>query len=494
MAQLNDLLVLGKSYFGGAIKANSDHDLLAHSNEFNFISPGYNGDIYINYRTASGSDGNVGNYRFYNGKGTALANIYATTFYGALSGNATSSTTATKFSSARTIALTGDVSGTASADGSSGWSISTTVADNSHNHGYLSGWADTRSAATAPNDYNGQFKVVGIKQKSLMDIDGSAYSSLIGFRGWSDSSGGNAHELAFTGNGNLYHRQGSTTTWSSWNRIPMCGTDNTFSGTNTFSGQVVLSRTTDADGTTDAKPALRIGDVSGTHLEFDGNEIMSKNSGTTVGPLYLNNSGGLVRIGSGGLQVNGTSKFLGDITLNDSTVNIVRTGISQSWYQGRNSAMIRTTSYSGYDAILSMKTTAGDWSLGVYNDNKMYFTYILDSNYNANTNTTTAQIRFDPDGNVSATKFSGSGAGLTSLNASNISTGTLAAARLPNHASTATTYGVGDATHYGHVILYPAASCTSYTSDSGGACTPAAVKKAVELFSSGGAIIYKVSG
>ena len=315
-----------------------------------------------------------------------------------------------------------------------------------------------------------------------MDIDGSSYSSLIGFRGWSDSSGGNAHELAFTGNGNLYHRQGSTTTWSSWNRIPMCGTDNTFSGTNTFSGQVVLSRTTDADGTTDAKPALRIGAISGTHLELDGNEIMAKNSGTAVGPLYLNNNGGLVTIGSGGLQVNGTSKFLGDITLNDSTVNIVRTGISQSWYQGRNSAMIRTTSYSGYDAILSMKTTAGDWSLGVYNDNKMYFTYILDSNYKANTNTTTAQIRFDPDGNVSATKFTGNGAGLTSLNASNISTGTLAAARLPNHASTATTYGVGDATHYGHVILYPAASCTSYTSDSGGACTPAAVKKAIGLF------------
>ncbi|MBO7210857.1 MAG: hypothetical protein J6V44_07595 [Methanobrevibacter sp.] len=182
----------------------------------------------------------------------------------------------------------------------------------------------------------------------------------------------------------------------------------------------------------------------------------------------------------------------GDITLNNSNVNIVRAGISQSWYQGRNSAMIKTTSYSGYDAILSMKTTAGDWALGVYNDNKLYFTYILDSNYNTNANTTTAQIRFDPDGNIAATKFSGSGAGLTSLNASNISTGTLAAARLPNHASTATTYGVGDANNYGHVILYPAASCTSYTSDSGGACTPAAVKKAVELFGGGGAIIYKV--
>lgn len=51
-----------------------------------------------------------------------------------------------------------------------------------------------------------------------------------------------------------------------------------------------------------------------------------------------------------------------------------------------------------------------------------------------------------------------------------------------NHASTATTYGVGDATHYGHVILYPADSCTTFTSDSGGAVTPAAAKKAVTLF------------
>ena len=114
------------SLSGGAIKANSDHDLLAHTNEFNFVSPGYNGDIYINYRTASGSDGNISNYRFYNGKGTALANIYATTFYGALSGNAT---TATGFASAKTIALTGNVTGSATGgNGSNGWSIATTVA------------------------------------------------------------------------------------------------------------------------------------------------------------------------------------------------------------------------------------------------------------------------------------------------------------------------------------------------------------------------------
>ena len=42
--------------------------------------------------------------------------------------------TATKFSSARTVQLTGDVTGSASGDGSNGWSITTTVGDDSHLH------------------------------------------------------------------------------------------------------------------------------------------------------------------------------------------------------------------------------------------------------------------------------------------------------------------------------------------------------------------------
>lgn len=42
--------------------------------------------------------------------------------------------TATKFNSARSITLTGDVTGSASSDGASGWSIVTTVGDDTHNH------------------------------------------------------------------------------------------------------------------------------------------------------------------------------------------------------------------------------------------------------------------------------------------------------------------------------------------------------------------------
>lgn len=52
------------------------------------------------------------------------SNVYATTFTGALSGNAS---TATKLSSARTIALSGDVTGSASFDGSKNITINTTA-------------------------------------------------------------------------------------------------------------------------------------------------------------------------------------------------------------------------------------------------------------------------------------------------------------------------------------------------------------------------------
>lgn len=57
--------------------------------------------------------------------------IAAKTFVGNLSGNAS---TATKLSSAKTISLTGDVTGSTSFDGSGNVSITATVADDSHNH------------------------------------------------------------------------------------------------------------------------------------------------------------------------------------------------------------------------------------------------------------------------------------------------------------------------------------------------------------------------
>lgn len=60
-----------------------------------------------------------------------LADAEASTFHGALSGNAS---TATTLQNARSIALGGDLSGSANFDGSANISITATVADDSHNH------------------------------------------------------------------------------------------------------------------------------------------------------------------------------------------------------------------------------------------------------------------------------------------------------------------------------------------------------------------------
>jgi hypothetical protein len=81
--------------------------------------------------------------------GNKWASMYATTFYGALSGNAS---TATKFNSTRTIKLTGAVTGTATTDGSSGWEIATTK-NHTHPVSELTwdGGVNLKTTATANN-------------------------------------------------------------------------------------------------------------------------------------------------------------------------------------------------------------------------------------------------------------------------------------------------------------------------------------------------------
>ena len=94
-----------------------------------------------------------------------------------------------------------------------------TFTPSAHNHSLLKGWADTRSTAETPNSYNNVFEVKGIKQSSTYGINSGNYVQVFGFRGWSDSSGGNSHEFALADNGKIYHRNGATTSWSAWNQI-----------------------------------------------------------------------------------------------------------------------------------------------------------------------------------------------------------------------------------------------------------------------------------
>lgn len=62
-------------------RLQSPNNLMHTGNEFTFASPQFNGDAWLNYRTASGStDGNIGTYLFGNGKG-GLANIKVSGVY-----------------------------------------------------------------------------------------------------------------------------------------------------------------------------------------------------------------------------------------------------------------------------------------------------------------------------------------------------------------------------------------------------------------------------
>lgn len=80
------------------------------------------------------------------------------------------------------------------------------------------------------------------------------------------------------------------------------------------------------------------------------------------------------------------------------TGQISKAGVSKSWHNGRDGALVKMTSINGYSATISSKTANGSWEYGVWNNNIAYFTYIKDSDYNSNTNTITQQYRLLPDG------------------------------------------------------------------------------------------------
>lgn len=83
----------------------------------------------------------------------------------------------------------------------------------------FTGWSDARSVNHVPNDYNGLFIMRGIKNLTTIGLsDSEAYATVWGWRGWRDSSGGQAWEIAST-NEDLYTRHGHTTSWSSWAKI-----------------------------------------------------------------------------------------------------------------------------------------------------------------------------------------------------------------------------------------------------------------------------------
>jgi hypothetical protein len=63
-------------------KLTNPNNLIHSGNEFTFASDAFDGEIYINYRTAAGNqNGNITGYRFCQGNGGTLSSIYALAYY-----------------------------------------------------------------------------------------------------------------------------------------------------------------------------------------------------------------------------------------------------------------------------------------------------------------------------------------------------------------------------------------------------------------------------
>lgn len=169
---------------------------------------------------------------------------------------------------------------------------------------------------------------------------------------------------------------------------------------------------------TPAQVLSDIGAASSSH-NHDSNYV-KKTGDTMTGQLAINKAGYGFRVNNGstgyielsrdggGAQLYGLWDCIAQnwVVQCDGNIGILNgkvrvPGFSTSWVAGRDSAVVKIFSYSGYNAITSMKTTNGSWENGVYTNDRMYFNYVSDSNYNAGANTA-AQIWLGPDASLHA--------------------------------------------------------------------------------------------
>ena len=178
--------------------------------------------------------------------GSANVNLkLPATIKASLTGNAS---TATTLQTARTIALSGAATGSASFNGSANVTIETSNV-------YLS-LQDVRSENVSAGAYSKSLRYLFVANSTDSLADGGGYHSVLHFAQWVGDTGGNMKQLALTDNGNLYLRRGtySTGTWTSWvkflnttnyastldSRYVLLSTAQTITGLKTFTQSVHL--------------------------------------------------------------------------------------------------------------------------------------------------------------------------------------------------------------------------------------------------------------
>jgi len=181
---------------------------------------------------------------------------------------------------------------------------------------------DTRAAASTPETYDAANGIhFDFKSNSTNGLsDGGNYNGTMYFRPYgasTDWSGGGAHELGFTQNGNLWHRYGSNTSWGSWYRI-LKG-DNFNNNTNVRINSLGVGQ--NASGTAGECKATSFTETSSITLKENINPILSAlDSILGLNPVTYDRKDGS-RINESGLIAEEVAEILPSIVARDSEGN-----------------------------------------------------------------------------------------------------------------------------------------------------------------------------
>ena len=255
------------------------------------------------------------------------------------------------------------------------------AANRVHSHYSIVTEGDNRWVATTPNDYVNSFVFRGIKENIAISSPSSCeYSYLIGLRGWTDSSGGDSHELAFNDSG-IFRRQGSTTEWDSWYQLIDTGnftkslvegvlTGNITSHTHTFASLNEKPTTISGYGITDGLRRVTLANNVENDFNAFENLTLTGRGDPTTGSSLLNSpwttqpAGGFGVLtylwSSYGLQL-AAGYDSNDLYVRNKHFNA---GIGTVWNTSWDK-ILNSSNYNSYAPTLTGTGASGTWGISI---------------------------------------------------------------------------------------------------------------------------------